>query len=97
MPSMIYVPVFPQTYPHPVSEHVLTRTALQGVPFARCGDERFHAAYCSTSIYMEAKTLQLHIGESSNSEIAIWHEGEYLHVIYSRILLIRSRLHLSSF
>lgn len=70
---------------------MLTRIVLQGVPLARRGDERLHAAYCSSPVHLEAKTLHLHFRESADSEVTIWHEG-WVFSQYSRIALIGSRL-----
>lgn len=47
-----------------------------GIPPACCGDECFHAAHRTSSIRMEAQAFHLHLRESADSEIAIWHEGQ---------------------
>ncbi len=48
-----------------------------GVPPACCGDECFHAAHRTSSIRMEAQAFHLYLRESADSEIAIWHEGQW--------------------
>ena len=51
---------------------------FSGVPSACCRDECFHAAHRSSSIRMEAQAFHLYLRESTDSETAIWHEGQYL-------------------
>lgn len=64
---------------------------LLGVSPARGGDERLHAAHCPSPVYLEAQALQLHLGESADSKVAIWHEGRCTKLCVQAGLLTGSR------
>lgn len=57
------------------------QVCLLGVPLACRGNDCFHAAYRTSPIRVEAQAFHLYLRESADSEAAIWHEGQYLHVV----------------
>lgn len=74
MPSLIYAPVAPtQTFLNIGSK--LTTWYLIGVPAPGVRDGHLHGPHCSSTVYHEAKTLQLHLREPNHREATIWHEG----------------------
>lgn len=86
MPGMIYTPVH---YPYPWCEDIVLTVRTTGFHAPRLRDGGVHGAHRASPIFREAQALHLHIGESNNSEAAIWPEGESI-ILERQITLLTS-------
>lgn len=83
-------------FPAPLSVAFMAMTltfAITGLRTPGAGDEYFWNAHRPSAVHNEAQALHLHLRQSYNSQVSVWHEGGHVENRLYYDMLMWRRLH----